>query len=546
MSKDPKLSRIPPAPAANGAGMNPFADQPASRSKGVTRGGANQYGFASIETFCDQSPLSLTHDDAQGFYDYVKRFAAPNFWYRDSGVAPWLYYEDYDNWQDTYGADAVKVFYHSGHGGMGGDGNFFLPMGADWGGLGCTVYSSNMRLGNEHLRYAFWSTCNSLRVFGGQSPNKTWNAANLGLRMIFGYETTSVDHAGYGKFFFEEWNKNKSLSQAFLDASWRISHNQTATVTACGATQQEAQNRLFNERFFEWGAVSKNWWWWRWMGPAAVRDAMTSAPMHMQHAILGPAALSADALSDRFELGGASGDDGSARFEAGEKSMTRSADGSFSVRLAAPNLDNPYPISLSAARSAADRMIGQLALASGETLIVDRIIQAQSAGGTAGGSGEMADARTDETIVQYRQTIDGVPVISPGAGTLRIALDNDGKATRVEGSLRSVGELSGKGVQSAPQRPAPDGRASHSHAEEGPEPQLPHEAALARLAARKMRSIMARGGNAPAGVSVVPGSTEIGYAVKDDAAHLVAAREIEIDFGNGYKKRYQLETLLFG
>ena len=68
--------------------------------------------------------------------------------------------------------------------------------------------------------------------------------------MIFGFETVSYDNANYGSYFFEEWNKNKSFSQAWLDASWRIAHDQGPTAAACGATQAEAQDRLFNERLF--------------------------------------------------------------------------------------------------------------------------------------------------------------------------------------------------------------------------------------------------------------------------------------------------------
>ena len=34
------------------------------------RGGANVHGSFSIETFCDQGSLSLTHEDAAGWRDY--------------------------------------------------------------------------------------------------------------------------------------------------------------------------------------------------------------------------------------------------------------------------------------------------------------------------------------------------------------------------------------------------------------------------------------------------------------------------------------------
>src|SRR4051794_5560354 len=88
-------------------GDNPFAGD-------VVRGGANMYGANSIETFCNAGSLSLTHEDADGWVDYVDNFTALNFRYRDAGVKIWEYYEQYDNWQDTYGADAVCAFYHSG------------------------------------------------------------------------------------------------------------------------------------------------------------------------------------------------------------------------------------------------------------------------------------------------------------------------------------------------------------------------------------------------------------------------------------------------
>ena len=149
---------------------NPFATEDSAQAA-LPRGGANVHGSFSIETFCDQGSLSLTHEDAAGWRNYLNKFNPSNFWYADGGVQPWAYYEEYDNWQDTYGMDAVMAAYHSGHGGMDANGVFYVPMGHDWGGLGCTATSNNMRLGNEHLRYLFWSTCESLRVFGGQSPD---------------------------------------------------------------------------------------------------------------------------------------------------------------------------------------------------------------------------------------------------------------------------------------------------------------------------------------------------------------------------------------
>ena len=73
--------------------------------------------------------------------------------------------------------------------------------------------------------------------------------------MLFGFETTSVDNPNYGKYFFQEWNKNKSFSTAWLDASWRISHGQVPSVVACGANQADADARLSSERMFSWAHV---------------------------------------------------------------------------------------------------------------------------------------------------------------------------------------------------------------------------------------------------------------------------------------------------
>ena len=128
------------------------------------------YGFCSIEDFPPGiTDLSATHEDAGGFRDYVNQFTAPNFWYQDGGVLSWIYGEQYDAWQSTYGFDACVVEYHSGHGDMDGNGVFWMPMGGTWGGTSW-VRSNDMRLGNEVARYLFLSTCLSLRIADGHSP----------------------------------------------------------------------------------------------------------------------------------------------------------------------------------------------------------------------------------------------------------------------------------------------------------------------------------------------------------------------------------------
>lgn len=178
------------------------------------------YGGCSIEIFDPNTGagnLSYPHDDANGFLDYLNQFDQINFHYEDGGVQEWEYNPAYDDWQNFYGMDAVRAFYHSGHGGMTGDGTFYAPLGAQWNGKDYAV-SSSMSIGDHFLRYLFWSTCSSLEVLNGQTPIITWNGANKGLRMIFGFQSTSIDSPDYGRNFFSEWNKGKSFSQAWQDA----------------------------------------------------------------------------------------------------------------------------------------------------------------------------------------------------------------------------------------------------------------------------------------------------------------------------------------
>jgi len=157
--------------------------------KAAVVGGSNDYyGANSLENFTSASGLSLTHEDAQGFLDYPTSFPGKvaNYWFKDMQVGVWAYEEQYDNWQDTYGMDACRVFYHSCHGDMDANGVFQAPLGSVWDSRDW-AFSNRIAFGNEDLRYLFWSTCFSLRVSGNDSPVRTRNSPKKGnLRMIFG------------------------------------------------------------------------------------------------------------------------------------------------------------------------------------------------------------------------------------------------------------------------------------------------------------------------------------------------------------------------
>ncbi|GIE86008.1 DUF6345 domain-containing protein [Actinoplanes regularis] len=470
------------------------------------------YFFTSIEDFPPGvGDLGLTHDDAQGFYDYVKQFNTPNGWYKDGSVGQWIYEETYDNYLDDYGFDAAKVVYHSGHGGMASNGVFSIPVGNDWGGDHWTS-SNDMRLGNEYARYVFWSTCESVRVKNGHTPNRTWGTANLGLRMIFGYETVSVDNGNYGRWFFEEWNKNKSFSTAFLDASWRISHNQEPAVTACGATQAEASDRVFNERFFDGGRASTAWWWWRWYNMATFRARSLEIPTAVRSAKFGPASPRdlAGAWTDRF---------------GGESQLVIGANGGREVTLAAP-ADTNSQLTDDEAVAVARRAIEQYRLSEHADLALDHIRYDRHAGASAD---ERVEERIRERTVSFVQLIDGVPVVTPDGGRLMVRVDNESNVTGIADSTRPVADL--RDAAAVPPRPVPRARVSAESGIDG----LFGEALQRRL--RRAAS----GGRVPSAVREVPESTEVGYAVRGDDAVLVARREVEVDFGSGLAKRYVLE-----
>ena len=103
--------------------LDPFVKEKAKTAKAlktIVSGSNDFYGANSLETFSSASGLTYTHDDADGFLDYPTSFPgkAANYWRKDAGVKVWAYEETYDNWQDSFGIDAVRVFYHSGHGDM--------------------------------------------------------------------------------------------------------------------------------------------------------------------------------------------------------------------------------------------------------------------------------------------------------------------------------------------------------------------------------------------------------------------------------------------
>ncbi|HWT24195.1 MAG TPA: DUF6345 domain-containing protein [Solirubrobacteraceae bacterium] len=533
-----------PAPAPDGL-ESPFA--PVAAGNGTRAEAADMYGAFSVETFANGTPLSDTHEDAGGWLDYVDNFAAPNFWYQDANVQVWAYEQEYDNWEDTYGMDAVVAVYHSGHGVTHADGRYEALLGGTWDGR-TRASSDRMRLGDEQVRYVFWSTCQSLRVLDGHNPIRTWQPANLGFRMLFGYETDSLDHPDYGKAFWTHWQTGKSFSTAFMDASWYdISTEQAPAVVACGATPEEARDRLYNERLFSSEAVSSDYWEWRWYNAAA--SAMATRPRRFEI----PAQVLTGRLARR-RVDGRYADEVRAKLDvpvagaaqavhgrAGVSFLARDgaarlavqADGSFDAAFRAPNHENTTALGVGRAVAGARDFAAYAGLGEGD-LVLDRVLQKWSAGGRSKGDGDLSAPRVTETVVQFTQQLDGMPVLAPGRGQVSVSLDNDGAVTAVRDTTRPVLELSSKSRRPAAER-EPRRAPSPADARRG----------LDRAWERRMRGFLAHG-RLPVGFAEVPGSAEIGYAIKGDEAVLTARREISVDCGDGFTKRYRVEAPLAG
>jgi hypothetical protein len=503
--------------------------------KTVVSGSDDFYGANSLETFSSASGLTYTHEDADGFLNYPTSFAgrAANYWRKDSGVKVWAYEETYDNWQDTYGMDAVMVFYHSGHGAMDGNGVFEAPLGGKWDNRDW-AYSSNMAFANEELRYLFWSTCFSLRVSGSDSPVKTWwNPNKGGLRMMFGYETTSVDDPNYGKYFWEEWKKGKTFAGAFLDASWRISHDQVPVLMAAGSNATEAINRLNTERFFSRTTVGKGWYQWEWIGTLPTRSfaSKTSNPRNLNGLVLSNKYARDDRVSKIARRVGIPRTNASdIWFDANGNRMLLSKnvqvnvnnEGALNVHFGNGNFANTSLLNEGKAIKIAQRLISDLDLNKGIELTLGNIRHRFTCGGTMNGSGTIEKPSAIETIVQFRQSHKGVESVNSDHGLIAICIDNDGEVNNLYDSTKIV---------------LGESRKSPSSDVSPRDPKSTSKLKTDALFKKKIRKI--------AGEGAVQSSVlreKVGYDFSSNLATVVHQRDVEVNLGKGLKKRYKIRV----
>jgi len=515
--------------------------------KEVIAGSNDFYGANSLENFSSASGLTYTHEDAKGFLDYPTSFAgkAANFWFKDPNVQVWGYEETYDNWQDSYGMDSVMAFYHSGHGNMDGNGVFQAPLGAKWDSRDW-AFSDRMAFANEELRYLFWSTCYSLRVSGPDNPVRSWWGPNKGgLRMLFGYETTSIDHSGYGKFFWEEWNKGKTFARAFLDASWRISHNQVPVVMASGATQAEATNRLNTERVFSRAAATKGWYQWQWIGTLPTRSfaAKMATPKEMNAIILDSNQFTDERIAKMANLMGATKTqaetilfdaNGNRAISSKNLQVNVNKDGALNMHFNQPTAKNSQTIDEEKAVDLARGIVKDLGFDKDVELTLGNTRNKFTCGGSQKGSGTMDSPSVLETIIQFRQTHNGIESVNSDHGLITVAVDNDGKITNLYNSTRPV-----RGESKLPSAVVTPPKAKTSE-----------RASVEEVFENKIsRIVNAASGNGIAKKAIDKATLlneKIGYDFSDNLGVIVQQKDVEVTFENEFKKRYKLRVPIMG
>ncbi len=221
--------------------------------------------------------------------------------------------------------------------------------------------------------------------------------------------------------------------------------------------------------------------------------------------------------------------------------------GTYDAQLGAANLESTNELQLSATIQKANDIVRQFGLDRNDVTF-DRVLHKYDCAGSTKGSGEIGTPRLTETVVQFTQLIDGIPVIGPGEGKVSITFDNDANVTAVVDTTRRVDKLT-----DAFSAPLPDGGAvarsnGKSAANGAPAAQrssaiIDPEALLASAWQERMKTWVLSN-RMPERYSVVPDSYEIGYVIRGNTATLVAREEIEADCGGGFVKRFAVEAPL--
>jgi hypothetical protein len=223
--------------------------------------------------------LQYSHEDAYNFHEYANLDRETN-WAGDRGVERWQFNENYDdyNWM---AADASQIAYVHTHGNSYYYGSY-LTMGDEWptGDYnGIHAGTPHMTLGDQDLRYFFMVACSMLdRTYLVDN----WIGALHGVRQTFGFASTAIDNPNYGIYFWDEMASGERLSNAWLDASFRINPYQSPLVLASGYDSGDARYKLDGEWGFNPDRAGHSWFAWRWYYAATSLDMEKASGLDLQ------------------------------------------------------------------------------------------------------------------------------------------------------------------------------------------------------------------------------------------------------------------------
>jgi hypothetical protein len=141
--------------------------------------------------------------------------------------------------------------------------------------------------------------------------------------------------------------------------------------------------------------------------------------------------------------------------------------------------------------------------------------------------------------VLFKQVVNGLRVLTPGIGELRISIDNDGSVLKVASSTRQIKEFIRRIGKTNVAPPEDYQKVT---------PKTQSETQFKKMLngeARKLLASWIAQGQAPIQFAFVPGSMEIGYEIQGDEAVPGARRIIDVDFGDGYRKRYWIKVVAY-
>jgi hypothetical protein len=432
----------------------PTADREAVRAPEEWLGGY----YVVDHSPCGVANLPNTLGDTWGWMNNRADWEKQNFVFADGDVWASDFQSASDHYPANYvpagfdGVESVVVGFIASHGVTSGN-VFTLSAGGTAHG-GCTVTSSDMSLGENELRYMFFSTCQSLK---NGNPGNVWFGPARGIRAIFGYDPNIVDSADYGRYFFENWKKaGAKTTYSFLDASWRVSHDQSPVAAWFGPDLATAESLRENEEFFQLGPISNDWIAWRFYArrslTADIRlsrvKLMTlkyTQPRAPEDATKLVAALVPRRQDVTIETTTVSGDNVCHRTLDGSVMVYNTRSGSIDLTL--PTFASSGAVTFTdddAVAAATDYLRRtqdalralQVSLPNMSLDLIASDVR-HNVAASADRAGKNTEQKLTHITVVFRQTINGIPTIGTG-GVLEVTLNSDKEVCRVRSVLREI------------------------------------------------------------------------------------------------------------